>query len=95
MPRRLYIHRCGKTDTCAVTAERDVHLPSASAAERWRFWMQVGPLQVQGGRCGFEVRTAVHAIIKDGYHLFTGSTSILGKPGAGRFKVPGGEAPDA
>jgi hypothetical protein len=80
MPRRIYIYRRGTTDNCAVTADRGyAHLPPTLAADHWRFWMQIGPLQAQGGRCGFDIRAAVHAITTQGYHLFTGSTALLGQ----------------
>ena len=79
MPRRLYIYRSGASGYCALTAEKkDVDLPPTTGAKEWRFWMQIGPVQAQNGRLGFDVPTAVSALVRDGFHLFTGSTALLG-----------------
>lgn len=78
MGKRIYVYRSGATDTCALTGTKnDPRLPSASAPENWRFWMQIGPLQAQGGRLGFDVRAAVHGIRTQGYYLFRGSRTLL------------------
>jgi hypothetical protein len=42
--------------------------------------MQIGPLQAQGGRYGFDIRSALPAIAGGGYYLFTGSRALLGNP---------------
>jgi hypothetical protein len=76
--KRIYVYRGGATDTCALTGTKnDPRLPSTSAPDNWRFWMQIGPLQAQGGRLGFDVRAAVHGIRKQGYYLFRGSSTLL------------------
>ena len=80
MPRRLYIYRKGATDAFAVTADKSgANLPLAMASDGWRFWMQIGPVQCQGGCLGFDVRAAVHAIVTDGFHLFSGSSALFGE----------------
>jgi hypothetical protein len=79
MPRRLYIYRNGASGYCAVTAKKkDVNLPATAGANEWRFWMQIGPVQAQNGRLGFDVSTAITALVRDGFHLFTGSSTLLG-----------------
>ena len=81
MHRRAYIYRNGATDACALTAIKDAsNLPLTSARECWRFWMQIGPLQAQGGRCGFDIRAALPAVAAGGYYLFTGAQALLGEP---------------
>jgi hypothetical protein len=41
--QRLYIYRCGATNTCALTLEKgDPCLPAPLVSYRWRFWMQIG-----------------------------------------------------
>ncbi len=78
MRRRAYIFRNGVTDCCAITAVRDAAaLPLASPGDRWRFWMQIGPLQARGGRYGFDIRTALPALAGGDYYLFTGSKALL------------------
>ena len=78
MGKRIYVYRSGATDNCALTGTKnDPRLPSTSAPDNWRFWMQIGPLQAQGGRLGFDVRAAVHGIRKQGYYLFRGSSTLL------------------
>ena len=70
MGKRIYIYRGGATDNWALTeTKNDPRLPSASAPDNWRFWMQIGPLQAEGGRLGFDVRAAVHGIRTQGYYL--------------------------
>ncbi|NJO32135.1 MAG: hypothetical protein HC869_02430 [Rhodospirillales bacterium] len=77
MPRRIYIYRSGTTDTCALTADKsDPPLPRGSG-DSWRLWMQIGPLQAQGHRYGFDIRAAVDAITVNRYYLFTGSAALL------------------
>ena len=83
MLRRAYIFRNGVTDACAITAARDsASLPTTSPDDSWRFWMQIGPLQAQGGRYGFDIRSALPAIAGGGYYLFVGSRTLLGGPDA-------------
>ena len=78
MGKRIYIYRGGATDNCALTeTKNDPRLPPAPAPDNWRFWMQIGPLQAQGRRCGFDVRAAVHGIRTQGYYLFKGSRTLL------------------
>jgi hypothetical protein len=73
---RIYVS--GATDNCALTGTKnDPCLPSAAAPDYWRFSMQTGPLEAQGGRCGFDVRAAVHGIRTQGYYLFKGSRTLL------------------
>lgn len=79
MPQRIYIYRSGATNQCALTAVRSKpRLPPIPGPSAWQFWMQIGPLQAQGGRYGFEIHSAIQAIRTDGYHLFVGSASLLG-----------------
>jgi hypothetical protein len=76
---RFYVYRSGETDACALTgAKDDPRLPHAVAPDRWRFWMQIGRLQAEGGRYGFNIETAASEIAANGYCLFTGSTKLLG-----------------
>jgi hypothetical protein len=75
MARRIYIYRSGATNTCALTAAKDD--PRLPVADRWCFWMQIGPHQAQNGQYGFDIRAAVQAIITDRYYLFTGSRALL------------------
>ena len=83
MLRRAYIFRNGITDACAITAVRDAaSLPPTSPTDGWRFWMQIGPLQAQGGRYGFDIRAALPTLAGGGYYLFTGSRALLGSSGA-------------
>lgn len=78
MPRRIYIYRRGATKVCALTAARnDLRLPRGSG-DSWRLWMQIGPVQAQSDRYGFDIRAAVNAITANGYYLFTGSKALLG-----------------
>ncbi len=82
MHRRIYIYRSGATDACALTAAKcEPRLPPTCGRGTWQFWMQIGPLQAQGSRFGFDIRDAVHAITANGYYLFTGSATLLaGRP---------------
>jgi hypothetical protein len=76
--KRIYIYRSGATDKCALTGIKDdPRLPPASVPDGWRFWMQIGPVQAQGGRCGFDVAAAVNGIRTKGYYLFLGSRALL------------------
>lgn len=78
MGKRIYIYRSGGTDNCALAGTKnDPRLPSAPAPDCWRFWMQIGPLEAQSGRCGFDIRAAVYGISTQGYYLFTGSGALL------------------
>ena len=83
--KRIYIYRSGATNHCALTgAKDDPRLPPAATSDRWRFWMQIGPIQAQGSRYGFGIQAAVHGITTNGYYLFTGSRALLG----GRLSAP-------
>jgi hypothetical protein len=97
MRKRIYIYRKGATDDCALTgAKDDLRLPSLPAPERWQFWMQIGPLQAEYREYGFDIRAAVHEIAAHGYHLFTGSQTLLRKrPLAGLEPAPEKEQTDA
>ncbi|HEY5827096.1 MAG TPA: hypothetical protein VIV01_01935, partial [Hyphomicrobiaceae bacterium] len=76
---RFYVYRSGESDACALTgAKDDPRLPLAAAPDRWRFWMQIGRLQAEGGRYGFNIETAASEIAANGYCLFTGSRKLLG-----------------
>ena len=78
MGKRIYIYRSGTSDKCALTAIKDgTRLPPAPVPGSWRFWMQIGPAQAKGGRCGFDVPAAVHGIRTKGYYLFKGSRALL------------------
>jgi hypothetical protein len=80
MRKRIYIYRKGATDDCALTgAKNDARLPSLAAPERWQFWMQIGPLQAEYREYGFDIRAAVQEIAANGFHLFTGSRTLLRK----------------
>jgi hypothetical protein len=76
---RFYIYRSGVTDVCALTgAKDDPRLPPADAPDSWRFWMQIGRLQAEDDRYGFNMQAAVEEIAAKGYSLFTGSGKLLG-----------------
>ena len=76
---RFYVYRSGATDACALTgAKDDPRLPPAIAPDRWRFWMQIGRLQAEDSRYGFNIQTAANEIAATGYCLFTGSRKLLG-----------------
>ena len=77
---RFYIYRVGATDACALTAIKgDPRLPATVAPDGWQFWMQVGRMQVEDSRYGFEIEAAVRDIAAKGYFLFAGSRKLLGK----------------
>jgi hypothetical protein len=87
MARRIYIYRSGDTSNCALTgAKGDPRLPSPAAPDRWHFWMQIGPLQPEHREYGFNVWAAVKEITSNGYHLFTGSRTLLRKHPLARSK---------
>jgi hypothetical protein len=80
MGKRIYIYRSGVTSDCALTgAKDDPRLPPPAAPDCWRFWMQIGPLQPEHRGYGFSLWTAVKEIATNGYHLFTGSETLLRK----------------
>jgi hypothetical protein len=80
MGRRIYIYRSGTTSKCALTgAKGDPRLPPPAAPDRWQFWMQIGPLQPEHRQYGFDVWAAVKEITANGYHLVTGSQTLLRK----------------
>ncbi len=81
---RFYIYRSGETDACALTgAKGDPRLPPAAAPDSWQFWMQIGRLQAEDSRYGFNIQAAAEEIAAKGYSLFTGSRKLLG----GRLQV--------
>jgi hypothetical protein len=44
--RRLYIHRSGTTNACALTGAKDEpRLPAPLAPDHWQFWMQINDYQ--------------------------------------------------
>jgi hypothetical protein len=76
---RFYIYRSGGTDACALTAAKnDPRLPPLAGPDTWTFWMQLGRLQAEGSRLGFNIQVAVEEIAAKGYFLFTGSRKLLG-----------------
>jgi hypothetical protein len=80
MGKRIYIYRRGATADCALTgAKDDPCLPSLAPPGRWHFWMQIGPLQPEHSEYGFDIRAGLHEIAANGYHLFTGSRTLLRK----------------
>jgi hypothetical protein len=82
---RFYIYRSGETDACALTgAKDDPRLPSGGAQGSWQFWMQIGRMQAEGGRYGFDIKAAVEDIATKGYFLFTGSRKLFD----GRIQPP-------
>jgi hypothetical protein len=88
MGRRIYIYRSGATSNCALTgAKGDPRLPPPAASDRWHFWMQIGPLQPEHREYGFNVWAAVKDITTNGYHLFTGSETLLRKRPLARSKL--------
>lgn len=87
---RFYVYRSGATDACALTgAKPDPRLPTALGSNGWLFWMQIGRLQAEDGRYGFNIQAAVDGIAAEGYFLFTGSPKLLG----GRFPAPSVSSP--
>lgn len=78
---RFYIYRCGTSNACALTRKKDdTRLPPAVAPARWQLWMQIGRLQAEDGRYGFNLEAALTEIAAKGYSPFTGSTKLLGRP---------------
>ena len=78
---RFYIYRCGKSDSCAVTATKnDARLLRSLCPTNWQFWMQITRHQVEDGRNGFTFETAITEIKAKGYFLFTGSPKLLDEP---------------
>ena len=87
MGRRIYIYRSGATSNCALTGTKgDQRLPPSAAGDRWHFWMQIGPLQPEAQGIRFNVWAAVKEITANGYHLFTGSQTLLRKRPLARSK---------
>jgi hypothetical protein len=77
---RFYIYRCGKTNSCAVTATKnEPQLLRSLCPTSWQFWMQITRHQVEDGRDGFTFDDAIAEIKAKGYFLFTGSPKLLGK----------------
>ena len=77
---RFYIYRCGKTDSCAVTASKiEARLPRSLSPKGWQFWMHVTRYQFEEGPSGFSFDAAIAGIKAKGYFLFTGSPKLLGK----------------
>ena len=78
--QRFYVYRSGVTNACALTgAKDDPRLPPAVAPDSWRFWMQIGRLQAENDRYGFNIQAAVDEIAAKGYSLFTGTQKLLGR----------------
>lgn len=75
---RFYIFRRGATTDCAIARDKDsTRLPSTPAPGNWKFWMQIGRLQAEGGQYGFDMQAVVHDIAGQGYSLFAGSQLLL------------------
>ena len=78
--QRFYVYRSGVTNACALTgAKDDPRLPPVVAPDSWRFWMQIGRLQAENDRYGFNIQAAVDEIAAKGYSLFTGTPKLLGR----------------
>ena len=78
--QRFFVYRSGATNACALTgAKDDPRLPAAVAPDSWRFWMQIGRLQAENDRYGFNLQAAVDEIAAKGYSLFTGTHKLLGQ----------------
>jgi len=87
---RFYIYRCGRTDSCAVTATKnEARLLRSLCPTSWQFWMQITRYQFEEGRSGFTFDAAIAGIKAKGYFLFTGSPELLGK----LVPAPGSEGP--
>jgi hypothetical protein len=87
---RFYIYRCGRTDSCAVTATKnEVRLLRSLCPTSWHFWMQITRYQFEDSRSGFTFDAAIAGIKAKGYFLFTGSPELLGKV----VSAPGSEEP--
>ena len=94
MGKRIYIYRSGGTSNCALTgAKNDPRLPAPAAPDRWQLWMLIGPLQPEHRGYGFNIWTAVKEISTNGYHLFTGSETLLRKRPLGQSKLSAQEGP--
>jgi hypothetical protein len=77
---RFYIYRCGRTDSCAVTAAKnEVRLLRSLCPTSWQFWMQITRYQFEDSRSGFTFDAAIAGIKAKGYFLFTASPELLGK----------------
>ena len=77
---RFYIYRCGRSDSCAVTATKnEARLLRSLCPTSWQFWMQITRYQFEEGRSGFTFDAAIAGIKAKGYFLFTGSPELLGK----------------
>jgi hypothetical protein len=75
--QRLYIYRCGATNACALTGEKDSYrLPTLTHC-RWKFWMQISSQAIEDGFHGFGLETALTQIAAKGYYLFAGSIKLL------------------
>ena len=75
---RFYIYRCGKSDSCAVTAiKNDARLLRSLCPTNWQFCMQITRHQVEDGCSGFTFEAAFAEIKAKGYFLFTGSPKLL------------------
>src|SRR5215813_11714191 len=87
---RFYIYRCGRTDSCAVTATKnEARLLRSLCPTSWQFWMQITRYQFEDGPSGFSFDAAIAGIKAKGYFLFTGSPELLGK----LVSAPGSEGP--
>jgi hypothetical protein len=76
--RRLYIHRCGTTNACALTGVKDEpRLPAPLAPDHWQFWMQISDYHTDDAPYGFTLGTAMTQIAQRGYYLFAGSSKLL------------------
>jgi hypothetical protein len=77
---RFYIYRCGRTDSCAVTATKnEARLLRSLCPTSWQFWMQITRYQFEDSRSGFTFDAAIAGIKAKGYFLFTGPPELLGK----------------
>jgi hypothetical protein len=92
---RFYVYRNGATDACALTRTKDdPRLPAAAAPDSWRFWMQIGRLQTENDRYGFNIQAAVDEIAAKGYSLFTGTHKLFGRDASASStpSPPGGKS---
>jgi hypothetical protein len=86
---RFYIYRCGRTDSCAVTATKnEARLLRSLCPTSWQFWMQITRYQFEEGRSGFTFDAAIAGIKAKGFP-FTDSPELLGK----LVTAPGSEGP--
>ena len=87
--QRLYIHRCGATNACALTADKgEPRLPAPLAPHRWQFWMQTSRHQTDDALYGFTLETAMTQIAAKGFYLFTGSARLLETRNVARPAIP-------